>query len=129
MKPNYQTLQVLKTADPKLRKALISKCNKEIVNCIIERSERQYKAECLLHKQATKTQGGASQRIQQAHASLQEEKLIVQRGGILLPRFSAVFPTPPSLILGNHVTLDVPYPCRSIAWLPIHVTGTDGFQM
>jgi len=36
VKTNYHTLQVLKTADPKLRKAIISNCNKELVNCISE---------------------------------------------------------------------------------------------
>jgi len=36
VKTNYHTLQVLKTADPKLRKAIISKCNKGLVNCISE---------------------------------------------------------------------------------------------
>jgi len=36
VKTNYHTLQVLKTADPKLRKAIISKCNKELVNSISE---------------------------------------------------------------------------------------------
>jgi len=36
VKTNYHTLQVLKTANPKLRKAIISKCNKELVNCISE---------------------------------------------------------------------------------------------
>ena len=36
VKTNYHTLQVLKTADPKLRKAIISKCNKDVVHCISE---------------------------------------------------------------------------------------------
>ena len=36
VKTNYHTLQVLKTADPKLRKAIISKCDKELVNCSSE---------------------------------------------------------------------------------------------
>jgi len=36
VKTNYHTLQVLKTADPKLRKAIISNCNKEVVHFISE---------------------------------------------------------------------------------------------
>ena len=36
MKTNYHRHQVLKTADPKLRKAIISNCNKVVVHCIIE---------------------------------------------------------------------------------------------
>jgi hypothetical protein len=33
---NYHTLHVLKTAEPRLRKALISNSNKEFVNCVSE---------------------------------------------------------------------------------------------
>ena len=36
VKTSYPTLQVLKSADPKLRKAIISKSNKEFVKCISE---------------------------------------------------------------------------------------------
>ena len=33
---NYHALHVLKRAEPRLRKALITNCNKELVNCIRE---------------------------------------------------------------------------------------------
>ena len=36
VKTNYHNLQVLKSSDSKLPKAIISKCNKELVNCISE---------------------------------------------------------------------------------------------
>ena len=36
VKSNYHTLHVLKTAETKLRKAIISNFNKEMVNCISE---------------------------------------------------------------------------------------------
>jgi len=36
VKSNYHTLHVLKTAHPKLRKAIITNCNKELVNSISE---------------------------------------------------------------------------------------------
>jgi len=36
VKSNYHTLHVLKTAEPRLRKPIISNCNKELVNCISE---------------------------------------------------------------------------------------------
>ena len=36
MRTNYHNLQVFKTAEPRLRKAIISNCNKELVNCISE---------------------------------------------------------------------------------------------
>jgi len=36
VRSNYHAVHVLKTAEPKLRKALITNCNKELVNCISE---------------------------------------------------------------------------------------------
>jgi len=36
LRPNYHALHALKTAEPRLRKALINNCNKELVNCISE---------------------------------------------------------------------------------------------
>ena len=36
MKSNYHALHVLNTAEPRLHKALITNCNKELVNCISE---------------------------------------------------------------------------------------------
>jgi len=46
VRTNYHALLVLKTAEPRLRKALLTYCNKELVNCIsecVECPERQYK--------------------------------------------------------------------------------------
>jgi len=36
VRSNYHAFHVLKTAEPRLRKALITNCNKEIVICISE---------------------------------------------------------------------------------------------
>jgi len=36
IKENYHTLHVLKHARPKLRKAIISNCDRDLVNCISE---------------------------------------------------------------------------------------------
>ena len=102
VKTNYHTLQVLKTADPKLRKAIISKCNKELVNCI---------SECVLNVLNGYIQlpGGVTRKLQKHKAALRKvsdrrvplskkKKLIVQRGGFLQPLLSAVLPTLASLI-------------------------------
>ena len=35
-KSNYHALHVIKTAETRLRKAFITNCNKELVNCISE---------------------------------------------------------------------------------------------
>jgi len=36
VKLNYHSLHVLKTAEPRLRKAIVSKCKKDLVNTISE---------------------------------------------------------------------------------------------
>jgi len=92
VKTNYHTLQVLKTADPKLRKVIISKCNKEVV-----------------------LTGGDTRKLQKLKAALRKvsdkrvplsakKKLIVQRGGFLLHLLSAILHTLASLNYRNHVT-------------------------
>ena len=75
VKSNYHALHVLKTAEPKLRKALITNCNKELVNCI---------SECLLNLlngnlklsfwQAAEIQFSASQCRRQARVPLGQEE-------------------------------------------------------
>jgi len=102
IKSNYHTLQVLKTAQPKLRKAIFSNSNRELVNCISEcilnnlngnlkltdcskRKLRKHKT--VLRKFADK----------QVSASF-KKRLINQRGGFLLPLLSAVLPTLANLL-------------------------------
>jgi len=105
VRTNYHTLQVLKAAETKLRKAIISKCNKEIVNLI---------SECVLYVlngnikltfwDTLKLQKhkAALRMVADRHVSLSsKKKLIVQRGGFLLPLFFAFLPTIASLILRN----------------------------
>jgi len=105
VKTNYHTLQVLKAADPKLRKAIISKRNKKLVNCI---------SECVLNvlNGNIKMTGCDTRKLQKHKAALRKfvdrhvplsskKKLIVQRGGFLLPLLSSVLPTLASLMLRN----------------------------
>jgi len=95
-------------ADPKLRKAIISKCNKELVNCI---------SECVLNvlNGNSKLPGCVKRKLQKHMAAprkvsdrrvplSKKKKLIVQRGGFLLPLLSVVLPTLASLIFRNNVT-------------------------
>ena len=78
VKTNYYTLQELKTADPKLRKPIISNCKKRIGSLYkrvyLERSERIYKADRMLHVQTTKAQGGDSQGLRQSGASFRQKE-------------------------------------------------------
>ena len=84
MKTNYLTLKVLKTTDPKLRKAIISKCNKDLVHCI---------SECVLNvlNGKIKLTGCDTRKLQKHKAALRKvsnrrvplskkKKLIVKRG-------------------------------------------------
>ena len=104
---------MLKTTKPKVRKAIFSNCDKELVNSICEcllnvlngnvllsgcdtRKLRKHKA--VLRKVAEK----------RVHLS-GKKKLIVQRGGFLLPLLRAVLSAVAGLIFKSHkVALDVP---------------------
>jgi len=103
VKSNYHTLHVLKTAHPKLSKAIINNCNKELVNSI---------SECILNvlNGNVKLSGCNSRKLRKYEALLRKvadkrvplsnkKKLIVQRGGSLLPLLSAVLPAIAKLIL------------------------------
>jgi len=105
VKTNYHTLQVLKKADSKLRKAIISKCNKEVVHC---------KSKCILNvlNGNIKLTGCDTRKLQKHKAALRKisdnhvplsakKKLIEQRGGFLLPLLSANLPSLASLIARN----------------------------
>jgi len=103
VKSNYHTLHVLKTAHPKLRKAIITNCNRELVNNI---------SECILNVLYgnVKLSGCSSRKLRKYKALPRKvadkrvplsnkKKLIVQRGGFLLPLLSAVLPAIASLII------------------------------
>jgi len=108
VKTNYHTLQVLETADPKLRKSIISNCNKEFVNCI---------SECFFNvlNGNIELPGSVTRKLLKHKAAFRKasdwrvplskkKKLIAQRGGFLLPLLSAVLATLASLIFRNNVT-------------------------
>ena len=102
LRSNYHALHVQKAATPKLRKAIVSNCDSELVNSICEcvlnvlngnvklsgcvtRKLRKHKT--VLHKVADKRVPISS-----------KKKLIVQRGGFLLPLMSAMLPALATLI-------------------------------
>jgi len=102
VKSNYHGLHFLKTAEPRLPKALITNCNKELVNCI---------SECVLNvlngniqlsgckTRKLKKFKSAFRKVADRHISLSAKKrLIVQRGGFRLNLLSAILPTIASLI-------------------------------
>jgi len=96
LRSNYHALHVLKGAAPKLRKAIISNCDRELVNSICE---------CVLNvlNGNVKLSGCVTRKLCKHKAVLRKvadkrvtisskKKLIVQRGGFLLPLLSAVLP-------------------------------------
>ena len=104
-KSNYHTLHVLRTAEPKLREDLISNCNSELVNSI---------SECILNavNGNVKLTGCNTHKLRKHKVTLRKvvdkrvplstkKKLIVQRGGFLLPLLRAVLPVIASLILSS----------------------------
>ena len=93
---------MLKMAEPRLRKALITNCNKELVNCI---------SECVLNvlNGNIKLSGCNTRKLQKHKAALckvadrhmslsGKKRLIVQRVGFLLPLLDAILSTIASLI-------------------------------
>jgi len=108
VKSNYHTLQVLKTAEPKLRKAIISNCNKELVNCISECVLNVLNGNIKLtycYTRKLQKHKAAIRKVSDRRVLLVKKKnLVVQRGGFLLPLLSAVLPTLASLFLRNQIT-------------------------
>ena len=93
---------MLKTAEPRLRKTLITNFKKDFVNCICE---------CLLNvlnsniklsgcnTRNLKKHKTALRKVADRHISLfGKKRLIVQRAGFLLPLLGAILPTIASLI-------------------------------
>jgi hypothetical protein len=94
VRSNFRTLQVLKTAHPKLRKAIISNCNKELVNCISECALNVLNGNLPCNARKLRKHKAALRKVVDRHVPLSGKKrLIVQRGGFLLPLLSAILPT------------------------------------
>ena len=89
VKTNYHTLQVLNSADLKLHKANISKCNKELVNCVSECVLNVLNGNikltvCVMRK--LQKHKAALRKVSERRVPLSaKKKLIVQRGEFLLP--------------------------------------------
>jgi len=98
-------LSVLKTADPKLRKAIISNCNKDTLNgiskCIINVFNRNVKLTSCNKRKVRKHKARLRKLTDKRVPLSTKKKLIVQRGGFLLPLLSAVVPSVARLIVSS----------------------------
>jgi len=99
---NYHTLQVLKTSDPKLRKAILANCKSELVKTLSECSLNLLRGNVkltLCQKKKLRKYRVYLRKLADRHVLLtSKKKTIVQRGGFLLPLLGAVLPTIASLI-------------------------------
>ena len=105
MRSNIHDLHVFKTATLKLRKAIVSNCDRELVHSICEcvlnvLNGKVRLSDCVarkLRKHRTVLRKVADKRVH----LLGKKKLIVQRGGFLLPLLSAVLPALATLIFNQ----------------------------
>jgi len=102
VKSNYHALHVLKTAEPRLRKAIVSNCKKDLVNsiseCVLNVKNGNIKLTCC-SKRKLRKHNVALRKVADKRVSISsKKKFIVQRGLFLLPPLSAVLPTIASLI-------------------------------
>ena len=96
---------VLWTAEPKLRKAIISNCNKELVNsiseCILNVLNGNVKLTSCNTRKLRKHRVTLRKVIDKRVLLSTKKKLVVQRGGFLLPLLSAVLPAIASLVVSS----------------------------
>ena len=102
MRSNFHALHVLKAATPKLRKAIVSNCDRELVlsicECVLNVLNGNVRfSECVARK--LRKHRAVLRKVADKRVPLSgKKKLIVQRGGFLLPLLGAVLPTLASLI-------------------------------
>ena len=101
IKSNFHKLHTLKDAQPKLRKAIISNCDKDLVNCVIECALNLLHgnvklSDCMRRK--LRKYRRQLRTVDRRVTLARKKKLIIQRGGFLVPLLSAVLPTLASLI-------------------------------
>jgi len=102
IRSNYHTLQVLKTADPKLRKAILANCKSELLRTLSECSLNLLRGNVKLtqcQKRKLRKHRVLLLKLADRRVSLSAKKMsIAQRGGFLLSLLGAVLPTIASLI-------------------------------
>jgi len=110
IKSSYYALQVLKTADPKLRKAILANCKSELVKTLSECSLNVLRGNVKLtpcQKRKLRKYRVHIRKLADKRVSLtSKKKAIVQRGGFLLPLLGAVLPTIVSIIFRQRSSSD-----------------------
>ena len=101
IKENFHTLHVLKDDRSKLRKAIISNCDRNLVNCMSECALKVLYCNVVLTscvRRKLRKHRLAMRKLVHRRVLLQGKKrLIVQSGGFLLPILKAILPKLASL--------------------------------
>jgi hypothetical protein len=99
---SYHIQRVLKVACPKLTKGIISNCDKYLVNdiceCILNVLKGNIKLIACSKRKLKKYKTVLRTLIDKSRPLSTKKRLIIQKGGFLLPLLTAVLPTLASLI-------------------------------
>jgi hypothetical protein len=103
---SYHILRVLKVACPKLRRDMISKCDKGLVNdickCILNVSKGNIKLTVCSKRKLKKYKTVLRTLIDKRRTLCTKRRLIIQKCGFLLPLLTTVLPTLASLIFRKY---------------------------
>jgi len=102
IKSNFHHLQVLKTAKPQLRKAILKNCNSELVKtiseCVLNVLRNNLQLTACQKKRLKKFKGPLRALADKKVSISSNKRLLNQRGGFLVPLLTAILPTIASLI-------------------------------
>jgi hypothetical protein len=102
IKSNYSAFELLKTSKPKLRNEIIAKCGPGLLRCLSECAlnvlEGNVKLSKCAKRKLRKYKGQLRKVADKRVSKAKKKKIIIQRGGFLLPLLSAVLPA-----LSSHV--------------------------
>jgi hypothetical protein len=102
VRSNYHALHVLLKAQPKLRKAIILNARKELLNSISECALNVLRGNVNLsacQKRKLRKHKAILRKVTARHVPLaSKRRMILQRGGFLIPLLSAVLPTLATLL-------------------------------
>src|SRR5215510_16539732 len=102
IKSNYRALELLKKVKPKLRRAILLNCDPDLLKSVGECALNVLRGNVKLtkcSKRKLRKHRGVLRKIADKSVSIvNKRKIIVQRGGFLLPLLSAVLPVLASLV-------------------------------
>jgi len=108
IKSNFHHLQVLKTAKPQLRKAIIKNCSSELVKtiseCVLNVLRNNLQLTACQKKRLQKFKGPLRALADNRVSISSKKRLLNQRGGFLVPLLSVILPAITSLIFRSRST-------------------------